>query len=308
MAFSLGTVSFELELLFIYFRAEHLRRVCGDEIDELERQIRRPIYQELVEFILPRIKNENEIGRLVWSCTSADVIERALRGGCGDAVRRVVETECSAVIDAAELDLHNINLTMQQLEREDGSRSVAHVSVEGNRTWTAFELLLFTALFRTLSEKSWRDRLLGLYFSTEQALQKSAMRTAKREQFKFKAVWRETVRCLGLLSGKNELPGLQLLNSSRMHKLLMFHPAEAATILDHVYSHLQTDSQREFSLLLLIYGTQELCRVSQKVDIDRCIELLRISFTPELADQNRRSTSVSCSRVAQCQRERRTKS
>jgi hypothetical protein len=150
MAFSLGTVSFELELLFIYFRAEHLRRVCGDEIDELERQIRRPIYQELVEFILPRIKNENEIGRLVWSCTSADVIERALRGGCGDAVRRVVETECSAVIDAAELDLHNINLTMQQLEREDGSRSVAHVSVEGNRTWTAFELLLFTALFRTL--------------------------------------------------------------------------------------------------------------------------------------------------------------
>jgi len=195
------SVSFEHELLFMYFRAEHLSCFWGDDIDEIERQIRRPIYQELFEFILPRLDNENEIGRLVWSCTSADVVERAFRGGCGDVVRRVVEAECCAVLDAAELDIKNINLIPIQVEREEGGRSVAHVSVEGNRTWTAFELLLFTALFRSLSDKSWRGRLLGLYFSTEQALQNAALHAAKRAQFKFRAVWRETIRCLGHLSG-----------------------------------------------------------------------------------------------------------
>ena len=273
------SVSFEHELLFIYFRAEHLRRVCGDDIDEIERQIRRPIYQELFEFILPRLKNESEIDRLLWSCTSTDVIERALRGGCGEIVRRVVETECAAVVEIAELDIQNINLIPHLIEREDGRRSVAHISVEGNRNWPPFELLLFTALFRSISDKSWRSRLLGLYFSTEEALQKAALRMAKREQIKFKAVWRETIRCLGLLSGNNELPALQLFNLVRLHGLLRLHPEDATAILDQVYSHLQTDPEREFSLLLLIHGIQELCRISPIIDIDRCIELLRISFS-----------------------------
>jgi len=43
-----------------------------------------------------------------------------------------------------------------------------------------------------------------------------------------------------------------------MHGLLMLHPEDAPNILDEVYSHLKTDPEREFSLLLLIYGTQEL--------------------------------------------------
>jgi energy-coupling factor transporter ATP-binding protein EcfA2 len=273
------TVSFEHELLFMYFRAEHLRRICGDDIDELERQIRRPIYQELFEFILPRLKNESEIGRVVWSCTNADVIDRALRGGCGDLVRRVIEAECSAVIDAAVLDLQNINLIPHQFEREDGTRSVAHVSVEGNRCWSPFELLLFTVLARNLTDKSWADRLLGLYYSTEQALHNAALNAAKREKIKFKAVWRETVRCLGHLSGNDELPALRLLKLTKMHQLFISRPEDAATILDKAYSQLQGEPEREFSLLLLLYGTQELCHISSKVDVDRCIELLRISFS-----------------------------
>lgn len=273
------SVSFEHELLFMYFRAEHARRVWGNDIDEIERQIRRPINQGLFEFILPRLKSENEIGRLLWSCTSADVIERALRGGCGDVVRRVVGAESSAVIDAAELDLQNIKLIPLVFDRQDGKRSVTHVSVSGNRTWTAFELLLFTALFRTLSDKSWRSRLLGLYFSTEQALHQSAVQAAKREQIKFKAVWRETIRCLGMLSGNDELPALQLLKLAKMRELLVPHPEDAPTIVDEIYSKLQTDPEREFSLLLLIHGMQELCRITSKVDVDRCIELLRISFS-----------------------------
>jgi Nuclease-related domain len=189
-------VSFEHELLFMYFRAENLRRVCNN-IDELERALRRPVHQELFEFILPRLTNQSEIARLLWSCTSADVIETALRGGCGNLVRRVIEDECSAAIEAAEADLQNIKLVPHQVQREDGKRSVMHVSVEDHRTWTPFELLLFTALFRSFSDKSWRDRLLGLYFSTEQALQNAALESAEREQLKFKAVWRETVRCWG---------------------------------------------------------------------------------------------------------------
>jgi hypothetical protein len=58
----------------------------------------------------------------------------------------------------------------------------------------------------------------------------------------------------------------------------MLHPQDAATILDQVYAQLQIEPEREFSLLLLISGTQELCRISPKVDVDRCIELLRLSF------------------------------
>jgi hypothetical protein len=273
------SVSFEHELLFIYFRAEHLRRVC-DNIDELERTLRRPVHRELFEFILPRLTNHSETARLLWACTSADVIETALRGGCGNLVRRVIEDECSAAIEAAEADLQNIKLAPHQIQREDGKRSVTHVSVEGHRTWTPFELLLFTALFRSFSDKSWRDRLLGLYFSTEQALQNAALESAEREQLKFKAVWRETVRCLGLLSGHDELPALQLLHLTKRRRFLMLHTQDAAKIiLDEVYAQLQKEPEREFSLLLLIYGTQELCHISPKVDVDRCIELLHISFS-----------------------------
>jgi hypothetical protein len=272
------SVSFEHELLFMYFRGEHLRRVC-DSIDELERALRRPIHRELFEFILPRLTNQSEIARLFWSCTSADVIERALRGGCGDLVRRVIEDECRAAIEAAEADLKNIRVVPHQAQREDGTRLVAMVSVEGNRTWTSFEILLFGALFRAFSDKSWRDRLLGLYFSTEQAVQNTALESAEREGLKFSAVWRETIRCLGVLSGHDELPALQLLHLAKMHQFLMLHPQDAATILDEVYAQLRIEPEREFSLLLLIYGTQELCHISPKVDVDRCIELLRISFS-----------------------------
>ncbi|HVB57988.1 MAG TPA: nuclease-related domain-containing protein [Candidatus Acidoferrales bacterium] len=273
------SVSFEHELLFLYFRAEHLRRRCRD-IDELEDQLRRPIHQQSLEFVLARLTENDEIARFLRTCTDARALEGVLQGSSGDLVRQAVTAEGIALIEAAEHDLQNISLELQSMSRGEGKRSVAWSTVTGNRTWTNFEFLLFDALFRNLSDKAWQDRLLGLYFETERALYKAAVEVAKQEQFLLKAVWRETVRCVGiLLAGRPALPALELLASARRHQFCSAYREEAISLLEKIDAQVRADPNRELSLLLLIYGTQELCFAGLPVDLDRCIELLRLSFS-----------------------------
>jgi hypothetical protein len=273
------SVSFEHELLFLYFRAEHLRRRCND-ITDLDEQLRRPIHQELLEFVVARLTQKGEIARLLRTCTDAAVLERVLQGAAGDPVRHVATAECTALIDAAELDLQNVSLELQSVSRQDGKRLVGWSSVIGNREWTDFELLLFDALFRNLSDEFWQDRLLGLHFATERALYDASVKVANQEQFVLKAVWRETVRCMGILSaGRPALPALELLASARRHQFCSLHREQAINILEKIDAQVRIGPYRELSLLLLIYGTQELCSAGLPVDISRCTDLLRLSFS-----------------------------
>jgi hypothetical protein len=82
-----------------------------------------------------------------------------------------------------------------------------------------------------------------------------------------------------LLAGRPALPALELLASARRHQFCSLHCEEATHLLEKIDAQLRADPNRELSLLLLIYGTQELCFAGFPVDLDRCIELLRLSFS-----------------------------
>lgn len=273
------SVSFEHELLQVYFRAEHLRRIY-DDANKLEEQLCRPIHQELLEFVVARSGDTDEIVRLLKTSTDVPAIQRMLQGSAGEHVQQLLASECRGLLDLAARDLRNISLELQSISRGEGKRSVAWSSVMGNRTWTDFELLLFDALFRNISAESWQDKILTFYFETEQALRDAATRVAEEERFLLKAVWRETVRCVGLLtSGRPTLPALALLTSARRHEFCSRQRDAALQLLEKIYNQVRVDPQRELSLGLLIAGTQELCSLGLPVDLDRCIELLQWSFS-----------------------------
>jgi hypothetical protein len=273
------SVSFEHELLQVYFRAEHLRRVY-DDANELEEQLRRPIHQELLEFVVARSRDTEEMMRLLKASTDVAALQRMLQGSAGERVQQRLASECRALLDLAERDLGNISLELQSISRADGKRSVTWSSVIGSRTWTDFELLLFDALFRNISAESWQGKLLTFYFDTEQALRNAAIRVAEEERFLLKAVWRETVRCVGLLvGGRPALPALALLTSARRHEFCSRHRDAALEVLEKIYDQVRVHPYRELSLALLIAATQELCSIGLPLNLDRCIELLQWSFS-----------------------------
>ncbi len=271
------SVSFDHELLLVYFRAEDLRRLCKDA-NQLEEWLRRPMYQDLLEFILPRISAEDDAVHLISTCATSDLIQKALAGECGDLAQKAIRTQCNVVLDRAEQDLDNIGIRVHSIERENGKVSVTWAEVEGNHDWTSYELSLFAALINSLDDDAWRHRLFTLFSMTEAALHVAAENTAQREGFKFKGVWRETVRCVGYLSSpKTQLPALQILEASRMHQLWSAHRELAGPMLEEVLDRVRRDPTREFSLLLVIHGMTELSRTQSETIVDRCIELLRMS-------------------------------
>src|SRR5271157_2586051 len=271
------TVSFEHELLFHYFRCEHLRRQCKD-VEELARELQRPSNQGLQEFVLSRLSSEGEIARIIGTCKDAEFLSKALTGRCGPAVSNVVNKLCLEVFDEAVRDLGNICLRIESVEHENGGRSVGWAFVEGNREWSAFELLLFDAALRNIGDDAWRDRCLALYDVTETTLSAAASEAATRYRFKFSGVWRETVRCLGRLSGSSAtLPALSLLAAVGALGTCRQQHGVLEAITERMLKNVEADPRREFSLLLLLAGLRTLCHLGHPPSVDCCIELLRTS-------------------------------
>src|SRR5262249_42852247 len=80
--------AFEHELLFDYFRAEDLRRRATN-IPELISELRRPRNRDLIEFILPRLDQAEDIAQVLGIVAEAPLLSRIMAGECGAIAQQV---------------------------------------------------------------------------------------------------------------------------------------------------------------------------------------------------------------------------
>ncbi len=271
-------VSFEHELLLNYFRAECLRRRCPD-INALEKELNRPLNRDLLEFVVPRLSEPGAMGRALSTCKDPTLITRSLQHRCGQLVFQIASADCLQVLETAINDLPNLSIHIDAAEFDDGKRAVTWAHVEGNREWTRYESTLFQGILDNIADEQWRSRLLALYEATEVTLIHASEATAKEQNFRVKAVLRETLRCLGFLSSESlEVPGLILVRGLRTQTLSAEAKAHLPKLADTFVNLFKSDNRRQFSLLGAIHSSLEMCYSHTPPSVDICLDLLRMSF------------------------------
>ena len=106
-----------------------VRRGSADFTTEL----RKPRNQRLIELILPRLNDDEEIGSVLSVAIDLSLLSRVLSGQCGARAKAVLLQHVRALFKLAADDLANISCKCHVAELDDGRRRLACVSVEGSR-------------------------------------------------------------------------------------------------------------------------------------------------------------------------------
>jgi len=200
--------AFEHELLFDYFRAEDLRRRATN-IAELIGELRRPRNRDLIEFILPRLDQADDIAHVLEVVSEAPLMLRVLAGECGAIAQQVLHRACLRLLDEAMADLPNLTLHCETTEREqDDKRIIVDVPMVGHRPWSAFDSVLCEVIARNVNEPLFAARFLELLDATEWTLRSAAVSAAKEAAVGPRATWSEVVRLYAgtLGGGETRLP------------------------------------------------------------------------------------------------------
>ncbi|AXC15994.1 hypothetical protein ACPOL_6784 (plasmid) [Acidisarcina polymorpha] len=251
-------VSFEHELLFDYFRAEHLLRHFPTP-SVLCKELQRPRNQGLFELILPRFSEWGDVEQILLSTSSVDSLRRVMEGRCGASAQRVLERQCSVLLVAAQQDLTNITVKCESVILEDGKRRFVQVQIEGNREWNRYERHLCAVIAHNFARPEIRLRFLSLFDATERTLKEGAYLAARTSRFKPGPVWAKTVRTYsGIVNwGEMKLPCTTILSEIRNSRTASLYPRGVLPIDDELLSRALSDECSHFALHTLNRGWHE---------------------------------------------------
>jgi hypothetical protein len=248
---------FEHELLFDYFRAEHLHLASSD-VRALAQELRKPRNQDLLELIVPRFTDASDLATVLSAAEQAPVLCRVLAGKCGSEAQSVLLQECEALLDAAAQDLPNVEVVCESVPAENGRRRFADLKVTGTREWTAHEALLCHAVALNLDQPSLQKRFLELLDLTEWSLRAAVHKAAKIGRFKPAGVWGEAVRMYGglLHHGTLQIPGVSILATVRSAQMYPRHYKQGLPICAQLFERVARTPESHFSMLALFEDLQ----------------------------------------------------
>ena len=129
---SSDSFTFEHELLAKYFRAEALRRTASNA-SLLAAELRRPINQDLVEFVLPRFTDSAELAEVLASTNDVGFLADVCAGNYGVPAQRVLVEEATQLLEAAIADVPNLTARCVSAAADDGRRRLVDLEVSGAR-------------------------------------------------------------------------------------------------------------------------------------------------------------------------------
>jgi hypothetical protein len=235
--------TFEHELLFDYFRAEELRRRTVN-IAELVHELRRPRNGDLIEFILPRLADADDVAQVLSIVSDTLLLSRILAGECGVIAQRELNAACLRVLDEAMADLPNLSLRCHITERDqDGARVIVDVQVEGHREWSAYDGFLCQVIAKNVKRPELAARFLDLLDATEWTLRSAAEKAAAETGVGRRYTWGEVVRLYAgtLWRGRMSLPCGDVLRAFQAEHSFSFGEELRERLIERVLRQPQSD-------------------------------------------------------------------
>jgi hypothetical protein len=244
-----GFVSFEHELLFDYFRAEHLIRQFP-RVSDLSKELQRPRNQNLFEFVLPRFFDAGDIEDLLLTTSSIDSLCRVIEGKCGSYPKLILERQCEDLLQAALQDLPRINAKCESVRLEDGRNRFVRAVVENNRAWSLRDRHLCAVIARSLDLPEVKRQFLLLLDATERHLKEAVHLAARASNFRPSAVWSESVRSYGgtLDYGTMTLPCTTILSEIRNYRMFSQRLAGPLPIHTELIDRAMSETVSHFAL------------------------------------------------------------
>lgn len=244
--------AFEHELLAKYFAAEHLRRRVPPAawVDE----IKRPVNQELLEFLVPRISDRQQLSDLLNATSDVDLLSRACAGHYGTLAQDLVEEEARSLLKAAADDIPNLVARCVSAPADDGRRLLADVAISGNRMWTARDSILCQVVARNLHVPNLQLEFLSLLDLTEWTLRGAVQDAASRDRFRRDPIWGEAVRLYGgiLIWGTLAVPCTAILCELRNAMMRSYSAPVDLPIRKQLIQRVDAAPRSDFSLLALL--------------------------------------------------------
>ncbi len=243
--------SFEHELLADYFTATEIHRRRGGSA-ELPAELRKPRNQPLIELILPRLSDDQEIQAVLIEAMDRRVLSRVLTGRCGKRARAVLLRDIEELFRLAGNDLATIACQCHVVERPDGRRLLSGVTVTGDRDWTAYCARLSKLVAHHLDDPVFAGAFLDLLDRTESTLRRIAQHAARGSRLKTRRVWEQTVHEYGgtLTSSLMTLPCGAMLAELRTALMMGAYP-DGSPLWQPLLERVVSTPGSDFALLAL---------------------------------------------------------
>ncbi len=272
-------VSFEHDLLYAYFLAEHLRWEIPTTA-LLAHELERPRYQPLGEFLLPRDDDPGAIRALLAAITDSDLLIGIRAGHAGPLAQQVVIEDCQSLIHAAIEDLATLTLTVETIPRENGTKAIAGVTIHSKSAWTPYHARLCDVIARGLQYGAFTDEFLELLDLTEWTLRRAAQQAGEAQGLSPRRCWDETLCIFGplLRLGACRLPFESILSALRFRWTYPAAEQPSEVLTQALMRRVERDQLSHVALLIVL---QALERHSQP-HIDRSIRLARSAADTKL--------------------------
>jgi hypothetical protein len=250
---SRDSFAFEHELLAKYFRAETLRRAVRDTSD-LATELRRPINQDLLEFVLPQFAHGAELAELLDSTNDIALLSDVCAGKFGKSAQGCLIEEMKRLLDTAIEDVRGVAVRCVSCAVADGRRRLTDIEIYGTKNWTSREGLVCAVIARHLGHPELLDRFLNLLDRTESVLREVVQKAASESGFDFDQVWEEVVRLYGgvLMHGTLKLPCTAILSGLRNHLMQWHEHHDEIPIRNQMLERASRNPGSHFSLLALL--------------------------------------------------------
>jgi hypothetical protein len=185
--------AFEHELLFRYFKAEHLRRTTVS-VSDLTLELRKPRHEDLLEYVLPRFTNDADIALLLTSATTVKTLQDVHAGRCGVEAQTLLRSQCENLLRDSAADLPRVSVKLITTRINEKESRISQILIQGVRPWTHYDFLLSEFVPYALKDPKLKQQVFQLLDDTESVLRIEVERTAREAGFKFGYVWSETIR------------------------------------------------------------------------------------------------------------------
>ena len=193
------TFSFEHDLLFDYLRAEGVRRKPGPlDMGELAK----PKNQSLIAFLMPRFADEPILRTMLGLISNSRAYREVFAGYCGEAARRLLISDCSALIELGISDLPNTTMNWGSDELRE-TLPIFSLKLTGGHAWTDYELRLMDAMTVGLDIPVLLNKFLQLLKMTEWHL--GEISASDSQGNRAGSVWATIVGQLGLVKQQDIL-------------------------------------------------------------------------------------------------------
>lgn len=262
--------SFEHEILADYFTATEIhRRHAGSA--ELPAHLQKPRNQPLIELVLPRLSDDQEIRDVLVEAMDRSVLSRVFAGRCGKSAQAVLLRDIAALFRLAVDALDSIACACQVVERDDGGPRLTGVSIEPSRDSTAAYCgRLCRLVAHHLDDPAVASEFLHLLDRTEAALQLAAHRAARANHLKERRVWEEVVHaCVGPFRVRT-LPCTAILAELRMVLMMKGYP-EGSPLWQPLLQRAMSTPGSDFALLVLFQHKHDW----SEDDLETILDLVR---------------------------------